>query len=105
MCRSHSLVAAGASRTSSKVLKVAPLHKLAVKNDPEWPIVTWIIAQKWRNAKMVSLRISGARWSKFAKFLPFSNPNYPYFKVLLGGGRWGRCDERRIEISVSYRRK
>ena len=23
-----------------------PLHKLAVKNDPEWPIVTWILARK-----------------------------------------------------------
>ena len=23
-----------------------PLHKLAVKNDPKWPIVTWIVAKK-----------------------------------------------------------
>jgi SAM-dependent methyltransferase len=23
-----------------------PLHKLATRNEPEWPIVTWIIAQK-----------------------------------------------------------
>jgi SAM-dependent methyltransferase len=23
-----------------------PLHKLAVKNDPAWPIVTWVIARK-----------------------------------------------------------
>lgn len=23
-----------------------PLHKLAVHNDPEWPIVTWVIARK-----------------------------------------------------------
>lgn len=23
-----------------------PYHKLATKNDPEWPIVTWVIAQK-----------------------------------------------------------
>jgi SAM-dependent methyltransferase len=23
-----------------------PLHKLAMKNDPEWPIHTWVIAQK-----------------------------------------------------------
>jgi Methyltransferase domain len=23
-----------------------PLHRIAVRNDPEWPIVTWVIAQK-----------------------------------------------------------
>ena len=23
-----------------------PLHKLAMRNDPEWPIVTWLIAEK-----------------------------------------------------------
>ena len=23
-----------------------PLHKLAIKNDPKWPIVTWIVAKK-----------------------------------------------------------
>jgi SAM-dependent methyltransferase len=23
-----------------------PLHRLALKNDPEWPIVTWIVARK-----------------------------------------------------------
>jgi len=23
-----------------------PLHRMATKNDPEWPIVTWIVAQK-----------------------------------------------------------
>jgi ubiquinone/menaquinone biosynthesis C-methylase UbiE len=23
-----------------------PLHRLAMKNDPEWPIVTWIVAEK-----------------------------------------------------------
>jgi len=23
-----------------------PLHRIAMKNDPEWPIVTWIVAQK-----------------------------------------------------------
>ena len=23
-----------------------PLHRVAVKNDPEWPIATWIVAQK-----------------------------------------------------------
>ena len=23
-----------------------PLHRVATKNDPEWPIVTWIVAQK-----------------------------------------------------------
>jgi len=23
-----------------------PLHRLAIKNDPDWPIVTWIVAQK-----------------------------------------------------------
>ncbi len=23
-----------------------PLHKLAVRNDPDWPIVTWVIARK-----------------------------------------------------------
>jgi SAM-dependent methyltransferase len=23
-----------------------PLHRIATKNDPEWPIVTWLVAQK-----------------------------------------------------------
>jgi SAM-dependent methyltransferase len=23
-----------------------PLHRIAIKNDPEWPIVTWLVAQK-----------------------------------------------------------
>ncbi len=23
-----------------------PLHRIAIKNDPDWPIVTWIVAQK-----------------------------------------------------------
>jgi hypothetical protein len=22
------------------------LHKLAIRNDPDWPIVTWVVAQK-----------------------------------------------------------
>jgi len=23
-----------------------PFHKLAMKNDPDWPIVTWVVARK-----------------------------------------------------------
>ena len=40
MCREPS------SYTAVPHAKWHPFHKLAMKNDPNWPIVTWVVARK-----------------------------------------------------------
>jgi SAM-dependent methyltransferase len=41
-----SLIRSGMRRVGIPHASWHPLHKIATRNDPEWPIVTWIIAQK-----------------------------------------------------------
>lgn len=40
------VVALGMRRTPVPHAKWHPLHRIATRNDPRWPVVTWIVARK-----------------------------------------------------------
>ena len=76
------------ARHYMRVYELSSIHNVIVdleKSRWERPA-----ANAWASTG-VAPKISDRRRTQYAraKFLPFSNPNYPYFKVLLGGRAMG----------------